>query len=83
MKQRDIFAIAMLAIIMAIGAWILTNTYIASEENRTAEIEQVPAYATDFDKDTAKGLLDPNIVDFTRDPNLDAGGSDHTLTPSP
>jgi hypothetical protein len=83
MKQRDLFAIGILAIIVAVAAWILTNQFIVTPENKTAEVEIVEPYQTDFNQDSVKLLSNPARLDFTRDPNLDAGGSDHTLTNQP
>lgn len=83
MKQRDLFAIGTLAIIVAVAAWILTNQFIATPENKTAQVETVAPYRTDFNQEGVKLLSAPGKTDFTRDPNLDAAGSDHTLLNQP
>ena len=81
MKNRNLFAIVFMAIVVAIGGWIVTNLFIATPENKKAEVEIVETYVPEFNKDAIDNLTDPNALDFYKDPNLDAGGSDHTLTP--
>lgn len=81
MKQRNLFAVILIAITVGIGGWIVTKQVIATPANREAQIELVEPYTAEFNEDAIDNLLDPNALDFYRDPNLDAGGSDHTLTP--
>lgn len=81
MKQRDIFALALIAIVAAIGSWIVVSQFIATPANRTAEVEVVAPYDTDFDQAAQTALSSPEAVDFSRDPNLGAAGTDNILQP--
>ena len=83
MKQRDTFTIGVIAIVVAIAGWILTNQFINTPENKKGEVEKVEAFSTEFNDEAVQILTGPNVIDFTRDPNLDAGGSDHTLDNKP
>lgn len=82
MKQRDIFAIALLAVIVAISGWFLTNQFIASPQNLTAEIEVVKPYTTEFSPEAKQRLLRPGAVNFSRNPNINIDGDGTVLTPS-
>jgi hypothetical protein len=81
MKQRDTFAIAMIAIIVAIGGWLLTGQLIATPENLTAKVEKVSPYTTDFSSEAKQQLTQKSNVNFSRDPNLDVDGNSPVLTP--
>lgn len=76
MKQRDLFAVGMIAVIVAIADWFLTNIFINTPENKTAKLEIVEPYSSDFN-DSAVGVIqDGNSVDYTRDANIDLPGTD-------
>jgi hypothetical protein len=71
----------MIAIIVAIGGWILSDQFIATPQNLTAKIEQVEPYTTEFKTDAKQQLNKPTNVNFSRDPNLNVNGGGPVLTP--
>lgn len=81
MKQRDVFAIVMVAIVVAIGAWLITNSLVVTEASKKAEVEIAEPYVTEFNSNAILLLTNPEALSFYKTPNLDAAGSDHTLTP--
>lgn len=81
MKQRDTFAIAMIAVIVAIAGWLLTNQFIARPENLSAPVEVVRPYTTEFSVDAKQQLTRTGTVNFSRDPNLNVDGDGTVLTP--
>ncbi len=81
MKQRDTFAIAMIAFIVAIGGWILSNQFIATPQNLTAKVEKVEAYTSEFKAEAKQQLTKTTNVNFSRDPNLTVNGGGSVLTP--
>lgn len=81
MKQRDTFAIAMIAFIVAIGGWILSDQFIATPANLTSQIEKVEPYTSEFKPEAKQQLTKRTNVNFSRDPNLTVNGGGPVLAP--
>lgn len=81
MKQKDIFAIALIAVIVAVAGWFSVNKFIATESNLSAQIEIVSPYTEEFSAAAKEQLIRNDAVNFGRDPNLNVDGGGQILIP--